>query len=180
MSFVLKNLEQHFSDGIVASSSVNGEDVAIVTRERLLDVALHLKETPELAFDLPLDVTAVDYLNYPEPKPSPARFEVVYHLRSLKHRRHLRLKVRVAEEEAQVDSLCSVWRGVGWFERETWDMLGIHFKNHPDLRRILLYPEFQGHPLRKDYPVRGYQPTMAMPTLSADTVAGAPPSKEEE
>lgn len=169
---VLDTLQTRFGNAIVQVHSDCGDDTAIVEPKRLAEIARFLKEEPEMAFDMPVDVTAVDYLDYQGPKPCPTRFEVVYHLRSLTHKKRIRLKVRLDEGEPRIESLYSVWRGVGWFERETWDMFGIHFENHPDLRRILLYPEFQGHPLRKDYPVRGHQPTMAMPALKSDAVPG--------
>jgi NADH-quinone oxidoreductase subunit C len=90
--------------------------------------------------------------------PGKARFAVVYHFfsKTLKHR--LRLVVPVEEADAEVDSLISLWSGANWLEREVWDMFGIRFKGHPDLKRILMYEEFGGHPLRKDYPVKKRQP----------------------
>jgi NADH-quinone oxidoreductase subunit C len=180
VSAVLESLKQRFGEAIVATHSECGDDTVVVARDRLLEIAKHVKEAADLDFAMPLDVTAIDYLDYREPKPCPTRFEVVYHLRSLTHKRHLRLKVQVDDDDPRVDSLYSVWRGVGWFERETFDMLGIVFENHPDLRRILLYPEFRGHPLRKDYPVRGYQPTMPLPTLNGTPVARPQQLEEEE
>lgn len=90
-------------------------------------------------------------------EPSP-RFEVVYHLLSLAHRHRLRLKVLVEDADPRVDSVTSVWTGANWFEREVWDMFGIVFTGHPHLKRLLLYEGFQGHPLRKDYPVNKRQP----------------------
>jgi NADH-quinone oxidoreductase subunit C len=175
---VLDVLQRQFPSAIATVHSQAGDDTAVVTREAIADVSRFLKESPELAFTMPLDVTAVDYSHYPEPRPCPTRFEVVYHVRSLKLRTHLRLKVRVAAEDPTVPSLTSVWRGVEWAERETYDMFGIQFTNHPDLRRILLYPEFLGHPLRKDYPVRGYQPLMNLPTLRGDPVPGVSDPEE--
>src|SRR5690606_341290 len=101
------------------------------------------------------DLTAVDY---PEREP---RFEVVSHVYSLELGHRLRLKTRVGDLEgnsADVDSLTSLWASASWLEREAYDMFGIRFVGHPDLRRILLYPEFEGHPLRKDYPADRIQP----------------------
>jgi NADH-quinone oxidoreductase subunit C len=97
-------------------------------------------------------VTAVDYLG------SVPRFEVVYHLYSSSRNHRLRLKVRVPEDAPRVPSVTSVWRGANWLERETYDMYGIRFDGHPNLTRIYLYPEFEGHPLRKDYPKERRQP----------------------
>ncbi len=104
----------------------------------------------------------------PWPGPPPAepvgpaarevRFVVVYHFYSLQHKHRLRLMVPAAEADAELDSLTSLWAGANWLEREVWDMFGIRFRGHPDLRRILMYEEFEGHPLRKDYPVNKRQP----------------------
>jgi NADH-quinone oxidoreductase subunit C len=106
-----------------------------------------------------VDLCAVDY---PHREP---RFDVVMHLHSINKRHRLRLKARVGAqsgEDAVLDSVVSVWAGANWFERETFDMMGITFRGHPDLRRILLYPEFVGHPLRKDYPADRSQPLVAL------------------
>jgi NADH-quinone oxidoreductase subunit C len=112
-----------------------------------------LKEDPRLAFNFLSDITAVDYWNKKEP-----RFELVYQLVSLQQRTKLRVRVPVTESDAIVESLTPVWPGANFLEREVWDLFGIRFSDHPDLRRILLYDEFQGHPLRKDYPVNLWQP----------------------
>jgi len=86
------------------------------------------------------------------------RFDVVYHLLSLSAKRRLRIKVRVEESNPEIDSMTSLWGSANWLEREVWDMFGIRFTGHPNLKRILMYEEFQGHPLRKDYPVNKRQP----------------------
>src|SRR6185312_9138385 len=101
--------------------------------------------------------TAVDYLW----RGDVPRFEVVCHLRSFEKNHRIRIKARVGDEEgngAEIDSIVPVWKGANWFERECYDLLGIVFRGHPDLRRILMYPEFEGHPLRKDYPANRIQP----------------------
>jgi NADH-quinone oxidoreductase subunit C len=99
-----------------------------------------------------MDITAVDYFG------QTPRFEVVYHLYSLAFNRRIRIKARVAESDCSMDSVVPLWPSANWFEREVYDMYGITFTNHPELRRILLYEEFQGHPLRKDYPIKKRQP----------------------
>jgi NADH-quinone oxidoreductase subunit C len=111
------------------------------------------KEDSKLRLDFLSDITAVDYWQKKEP-----RFEVVYQVASLKGGQRLRVRVPVPEEDATVDSLVPLWKGANFLEREVWDLFGIRFIDHPDLRRILLYEEFQGHPLRKDYPVNLWQP----------------------
>jgi NADH-quinone oxidoreductase subunit C len=133
-------------------SRAGGEAVAQVVPGALHKVMEFLKDDPRLQFDVLLDVTAVDYLGR-EP-----RFEVVYHLLSLPGNRRLRVKTAVADGKPSLDSVSDLWKSADWLEREVWDMFGIDFSGHPNLKRILLYPEFQGHPLRKDYPIRRRQP----------------------
>jgi NADH-quinone oxidoreductase subunit C len=135
-----------------AHAGPGGDEVAFVPREALLAVCRFLKEDPALAFNAAPYVTAVDYLG------QAPRFEVVYNLLSTVWKHRLRLRVKVGEDDAVVPSLTGLWRGVDWFERYCWDMYGIAFTGHPDLRRLLMYDEFVGHPLRKDYPLRGRQP----------------------
>ena len=100
-----------------------------------------------------MDLTAVDYLNRKD-----NRFEVVYHFYSLKHNHRLRVKVPVSEDDCTIDSVSSLWKTANWYEREVWDLYGIKFNGHPDMLRILLFEEFKGHPLRKDYPFNKRQP----------------------
>ncbi|ADO71271.1 NADH-quinone oxidoreductase [Stigmatella aurantiaca DW4/3-1] len=114
-----------------------------------------LKNDPELNFKLFVSADGVDRLHLAENDP---RFEVVYFLRSLTLNEHVRLKVRVTETNPEVPSLVPLFKGANWWERFVWDFYGIRFTGHPDLRRILMYEEFQGHPLRKDYALRDRQP----------------------
>lgn len=107
-------------------------------------------------FEMLLDITAVDYLNRKE-----KRFEVVYLLLSIKNKTRIRLKVPVDDGE-KVPTASLLWKNANWLEREVYDMFGIEFEGHPDLRRILLYPEFEGHPLRKDYPLKKSQPRIKL------------------
>ena len=107
----------------------------------------------EKGYDLLADLCGAD--NGPEEDP---RYEINYHLFSTKHYGRLRLKVLVSEDEPKVASVTSVWKTANWHERETFDMFGVVFEGHPDLRRILLPSDFDGHALRKDYPLRGYEP----------------------
>lgn len=128
-----------------------------IQRDRVGDIFRILKLDSELAMNLFLSVTAVDWMDTAE-----ERFEVVYHLLSLKNRHRLRVKVWVPESSPEVDSVSGIWPGADFMERECWDMYGIVFKGHPDLRRILLYDEFVGFPLRKDYPVQAKQPRIPL------------------
>jgi NADH-quinone oxidoreductase subunit C len=139
-----------------------GDATVLVPAERARECLQRLRDDPALAFNVLLDITAVDYLGR-EP-----RFELVYHLASFELapaagqpcavRRRLRVKCGVREQAHEADSACALWDAANWYEREVWDLYGIHFRGHPDLRRILLYDEFQGHPLRKDYPKERRQP----------------------
>jgi NADH-quinone oxidoreductase subunit C len=118
-----------------------------VSADRLLDTCLVLRETPPLRFNVLVEVTAADYF------PRDPRFEVVYHLLSIVNRLRLRLKVRAAADSA-IPTVQSIWPAAGWLEREVWDMFGIVFDGHPDLRRLLMPEDWEGHPQRKDYPVQ--------------------------
>jgi NADH-quinone oxidoreductase subunit C len=129
-----------------------GQAAVMVPRERAFDALRALRDDAELGFDLLTDLTAVDYLGR-EP-----RFEVVYQLYSLAHRHRLRVRVGVPAADPSLPSATPLWNAALWAEREAWDLFGIRFDGHPDLRRILMYPEFEGHPLRKDYPVDKRQP----------------------
>ena len=150
---LIQYLREKIGAAIVDFHAYRGDATVVVRREELLETFRFLKEDPGLDFDFLADITAVDYLGKKQP-----RFEVVYHLLSLGKNHRLRVKVPVAEDEPAVDSLTPLWRGANWLEREVWDMFGIRFHGHPNLRRILLYEEFRGHPLRKDYPVNQRQP----------------------
>lgn len=120
-----------------------------VFKEHIVEVCLFLRDTSELEFDFLIDLTAVDYPSRPK------RFDVVYHLYSMTRGHRLRIKAAVGEDET-IDTVWPVWKGSNWEERECFDMFGIVFKGHPDLRRILLPEDWVGYPLRKDYPLGGY------------------------
>jgi len=149
----MQYLRERFGEEILESHAFRGDDTIVIPRESLREIFRSLKEDPKLDFNFLTDITAVDYLAKKEP-----RFEVVYHLYSLRAKHRLRVKTRVPAQDPVVDSLTPLWKGANWLEREVWDMFGIRFRDHPDLRRVLLYEEFQGHPLRKDYPVNQCQP----------------------
>lgn len=157
---VLEALKAKFGDAIVETHSDFGDDTAVVRPESWKAICKFLRDDPAMSFDMAVDLCGVDYLGTAQ-QPRSTRFEVVLHLYSVGKRHRLRLKTRVGDAEAdgaEVDTVADVWIGVNWFERETYDLMGITFKGHPDLRRILMYPEFVGHPLRKDYPADKTQP----------------------
>jgi NADH-quinone oxidoreductase subunit C len=147
----LAAINERLGAKVLQSMQSQGDDVIVLERSGLCDSFRSLRD--QLDFDFLSDITAVDYWQ----KKSP-RFEVVYQVLSLKKRNRLRVRVPVPEDDPIVDSLTPLWQGANFLEREVWDLYGIRFNGHPDLRRILLYEEFQGHPLRKDYPVNLVQP----------------------
>jgi NADH-quinone oxidoreductase subunit C len=182
---LIKAVTDRFSSAVQASHAYRGDATILIARDSLLEIARTLKEDAPFQMNFLMDLTAVDFSTFgkkPAPaffassgvtvRPSPeipdqdpwpgpprgARFVVVYHLFSsvLKHR--LRLEVPLQEADPEVDSLVPLWAGADWLEREVWDMFGIRFRGHPNLKRILMYAEFVGHPLRKDNPVNKRQP----------------------
>jgi NADH-quinone oxidoreductase subunit C len=159
--FSLQLLRENFPDGILDALMPQGDATAVIRPEFLPKIVDFLKSDPRLLFDILIDITAVDYAAMKPAAMKPVakgpRFCVVYHFLSLQFNRRLRLKVFVEEGEP-VLSLTSFWGSANWLEREVWDMFGIRFTGHPDLKRILMYDEFEGHPLRKDYPIRKRQP----------------------
>jgi NADH-quinone oxidoreductase subunit C len=183
---VVDALKAKFGDGIVATESQHGDEVVLVKRDKLLAIATFLRDDPAMAFDTPVFVTAIDLLHWrpvgergaPPPGSRPEydpgenhdgeRFEVCWQFRSLAHRHRLRVKVAVKEADAKVPSLAAMWPGFDWQERETFDMYGIKFDGHHDLRRIYLYDEFIGYPLRKDYPKEKRQPLVRRADLVGD------------
>ena len=146
---VLQRLRERFGEALRDVKAWRHETTILLAPSDLLQVCRYLKEDTDLTFDFLSSVTGVDRLNLPDRSP---RFEVVYHLYSIPHKRRLRLKVRVDEGEA-VPSVTGVWETANWHEREVFDLFGVPFSDHPDLRRILMPDDWEGHPLRKDYPV---------------------------
>jgi NADH-quinone oxidoreductase subunit C len=182
---LIQAVKDRIPEAIKAFHSYRGDATVIVGREFLLEVARTLKEDPAFQMNFLMDLTAVDFSSFgtkpspaffassgvtvspspeiPDPDPwpgppGPERYVVVYHFFSLPLKHRLRLEVPVDEADAEVDSLTSLWAGADWLEREVWDMFGIRFRGHQNLKRILMYDEFVGHPLRKDFPVNKRQP----------------------
>lgn len=180
LSPLMRKVTDRLGSLILNYREFRGDERIHVAREDIIEVCRILRDDPDLAFDLLLDVTAIDYMGQPDdfaakyeiwdenrpvmarkaqrrhrmlvPERGPlARFAMVYHMISTRHLHRLRIKCRVPEDDPTIASLTSIWAGANWLERETYDMYGIRFTGHPDLRRIYLYEEFVGHPLRKDY-----------------------------
>jgi NADH-quinone oxidoreductase subunit C len=148
---VVEQLRRWSPNAISEVIEFRGETTLVVARNVLRDVAERCRSDKDLQFNLLTDATSVD--RYPlEP-----RFEVNYHLVSIPRSDRLRLQVRLSASDPIVDSLVSVWPGANWLEREIFDLMGIRFEGHPDLRRILMPDDWEGYPLRRDYPVEGYR-----------------------
>ena len=154
VSNVLSFLQGKFGDAVLSTSETYGDAVATVKADSLLEIATWLKESH--GFNMPVFCTCIDNLD--RDPDGENRFEVCYQVRFLESKETIRLKVPVSESSPKVPSLESVWVGMNWLERETFDMYGIEFEKHSDLRRIYMYDEFVGYPLRKDYPKDKRQP----------------------
>jgi len=134
---------------VLETKEALGETTLIADPARIVDLCRHLKDNEK--YIRLSGITAVDW------HPAEPRFEVVYHLHSLERNQRVRVKCRVGGGQPEIDSATSVWRSANWYEREVYDMFGITFRNHPNLQRILMPTDWEGYPLRKDYPVHGYK-----------------------
>ena len=150
-NLALKKLQEFAPESIEGAREFRDELTIYIRPDRLIRVCEFLRDDPSLTFKYLSDITAVDLY------PNEPRFEVVYHLLSLENAERLRLKVRTGGENPRVDSLVPVYPSANAFEREVFDLFGIQFTGHPYLRRILLPEDWEGHPLRKDYPTEGYR-----------------------
>jgi NADH-quinone oxidoreductase subunit C len=149
-------VEQSFAGKVIGSHQQHGDETIVIKREGMLDIFTFLKTDARCKFNLMIDVTAVDHL------PARPRFEVVYHLKSIPLKHRLRIKVPIEDKGAEVDTISKLWVAADWYEREVFDMYGILFKGHPNLKRLLMYEGFEGYPLRKDYAKGMAQPLVDM------------------
>ncbi len=156
-------LQELCGETILETHAHRGDETVVIPPAALTEVAALLQCETRLHFEFLMDLTAVDYLEQNRPQ----RFEVVYHFYSLARNRRLRVKVRVNDGDP-VPSLAPLWKTADWFERECAEMYGILFEGHPDLRPLLLYPEFKGYPLRKDYDRRQCHPLVEPRQKGAD------------
>jgi len=147
---ITDKIKKKFGASVVDTHSFRSDETVVVKKESIKEICTFLRDDKELNFDYLLDVCGVDYL------PREPRFEVVYHLHSISKKHRLRVKVRLADGE-KIASVVDVWKTADWVERETYDMYGIEFEGHPDLKRIYMDDDWVGYPLRKDYPERGYK-----------------------
>jgi NADH-quinone oxidoreductase subunit C len=187
-------LKEKFPDAVVSSLSHKGDEVVTVKREHLVEVMTFLRNDPATELKLLRQIAGVDLLTYRsemtgggsiasneapayavqhQPKPEP-RYYVSYNLYSITHKKSLRVRVELRSDDVKVPTLTGLWRTADWWERYVYDMFGVQFEGHPNLQRLMLYPEFVGHPLRKDYPVRKRQ--LLVPELDfPDLVRGPGP-----
>jgi NADH-quinone oxidoreductase subunit C len=180
---MLELVTSRFPAAVTSSHAFRGDATVVLAREALLELAQFVRDDDALRLNMLMDLSAVDYSTFGQgpkpaffassgvevrastaaddeawPGPPSARFVVVYHFYSIQLKHRLRFVVPVQDDAPAVDSLVALWPGADWLEREVWDMFGIDFRGHPNLKRILMYDGFEGHPLRKDYPVNKRQP----------------------
>ncbi len=153
MAELAQEVQRKYPNAVTEVSDLKGQPLVVASRGSIRSLCASLKS--EMKFDMLMDLFAVDFLHWEE---KASRFEVVYHLYSTATHERLFVKVQVPEKDASVDSVTSVWPAANWDEREAWDMFGVSFKGHPNLKRILMYDEFKGHALRKDYAYNKRQP----------------------
>jgi NADH-quinone oxidoreductase subunit C len=168
-------IQKTFPGAVLESHAQHGDETIVVDVARWHDVAAFLKSSPAADMSMLMDLTAVDF---PDRLP---RFDVVAHFYSLARGHRLRVKARVGDaagNHAHIATLADLWGSANWLEREAWDMFGIVFDGHRDLRRILLYPEFEGHPLRKDYAANHIQPLVEYRDVPA--IDKVPPFRSDE
>jgi NADH-quinone oxidoreductase subunit C len=156
-AIVLEKLKSRFEGAVLEANEFRDELTVVVPKERIVDICRFLKEDPQLQFDFLADICGIDMYT-----PS-KRFGVIYNLYSLKNRNRIRLKVFTEEEDPKVPSVSGVFGTANWHERETFDMFGIIFEGHPDLRRVYMPDEFEHHPLRKDFPLMGIPGSLFLP-----------------
>ncbi len=154
---ILDALTNRFADGIVESHEFRGELTVVVSPSRLVEVCRFLRDDPRLSFNLLCDASGLDMYTPVD------RFAVVYNIFSISNRHRVRLKTFTQEDDPRVPSVTQVWETANWHERETFDMFGIRFDGHPDLRRVYLPEEFEHHPLRKDFPLMGIPGSLPLP-----------------
>lgn len=142
-------LKERFGAAILGEGEHAGQRWVYIPREHVVEILTHCRDA--LGFEMLMDQTCVDYLN----QGTPERFCVVWQLYSMKHNAYFRLKAWVPEEDAEVPTASGIWKAANWAEREIYDMFGVRFRGHPDMRRLLLPFDYDGHPLRKDYPLQG-------------------------
>ena len=162
---IVDRLRAEFPDEILHSYTNQGQTAAVIRPGRIVDILRFLRDHDELRMNHLRSLCGVD--NARRKEPCLTRFEVVYNLYSIPRRHEIRLRAQVGDKDPAIDSVVELWTGANWLERETFDLLGIRFNGHPDLRRVLLPEDWVGHPLRKDYPLKGKEEWVGMTELLA-------------
>lgn len=147
---IAEKIKEQFPEQVVDVAEFRDQISVIVKRDQIIPILNYLHDDPHLSLDHLQDLTAVDYKGKKD-----VRFEVIYNLYSIKYRHKIRIRAQVPENDTKINSVVPIWAGANWHERECFDMFGIVFIGHPDLRRILMPEDWEGHPLRKDYPLKG-------------------------
>jgi NADH-quinone oxidoreductase subunit C len=155
---IAEKIKGKFTEQVIDVVEFRDQVSVIVKKDQIVPILKYLHDDPLLSFDHLHDLTAVDYL-----KKKDIRFEVVYNLYSIRYHHRIRIRAQVPENDPKIGSVVPIWEGANWHERECFDMFGIVFQGHPDLRRILLPEDWEGHPLRKDYPLMGPGPEHEWP-----------------
>lgn len=169
-------LKSALPDALLRTHEFAGETTLIVDPEALPKVMRYLRDTPGLVYNFLSDISAVDYYPDPPTDARPERFAVSYHIYSMLYNRRIRVKTFVTEEEPIISTITEIWTGAGWLEREIFDMMGIEFDGHPDMRRLLMPDDWDGHPHRRDYPL-GYETIMF--SFNVDEINEHKPYAEE-
>lgn len=149
-SILIKSVKDSYNSSVLETIALRDEVTHVIKKGSLLQICTFLKDNLALQFNFLSDITAVDYF------PQKPRFEVIYHLYSIAKKHRVRLKVKLDDGET-IPSVTAIWSAANWAEREAYDMFGIRFEGHPELRRIYMPEDWDGFPLRKDYPLRGYK-----------------------
>jgi len=157
LAALTKTLKERFGDEVLGHSAFRGQTVVRIKHTANVKILTFLRDDPSAAFDMLTDITCLDSLRLPDDmqKEYPERFAVVYQLTSLAHNDRLRVKAFVPEDPCEIETVSELWAAANWGEREAFDMFGVIFRGHPDLKRILMPDNYEGHPLRKDYPLKG-------------------------
>lgn len=154
---ITEKIKAKFGESVFEIAEFRGDVSISVDPNKIVEIAGFLKNDEDLQFVMCKDVTAIDWATRKN------RFTVVYHVYSFKNNFNLRIKANISEEPPAIDSVTPVWRSANWYERETYDMYGINFRNHPDLRRMYMPEGFEYHPLRKEFPVLGIPGSLPLP-----------------
>lgn len=156
-TLIIEKVKEKFNQSVEEISDFRDDLCITIQKEKLVELAKFLKDEPDLEFIFCKDVTAIDWAVRKK------RFTTVYHIYSFKFNYNLRLKANISDDPPTIDTVSQVWRSANWYERETYDMYGINFLNHPDLRRMYMPEGFEYHPLRKEFPVIGIPGSLPLP-----------------